>query len=228
MIDVLIIEDDADIALSLKHYIERQGEFRVSVSGDGERGIEQARRDRPHLILLDLNLPGVDGMEVCRRLRDAPETESVPVIMLTARVDERDKLQGLELGADDYITKPFSVKEVVARVRAVLRRAPTADDASATLRLGGLELDPGSRRVHCNGAEVTLTRMEFDLLAELLNRRGRVLTREALLEQVWGYDHPGTTRTVDVHVRQLRKKLGPAVAARIETVIGVGYRMSDD
>jgi len=219
---VLIIEDDADIALSVKYYLEHEARFSVEIAADGELGLAQARRQRPDLILLDLNLPGLGGLEVCRRLKANGDTAGIGIIMLTARVEESDKIAGLELGADDYITKPFSMKELVARVRAVLRRSESADDAPRTLTSGLLVVDEDGRKVAVDEQEVTLTRKEFDLLVALLRRPGRVLSREMLLERVWGYDHPGETRTIDVHVRQLRRKLGEAAA--IETVVGIGYR----
>jgi DNA-binding response OmpR family regulator len=225
MTRILIIEDDPDIALSIKYHMERQGGFEVVVAEDGESGLDAARREPPDLVLLDLNLPGMDGMEVCRSLRGEHAGATVPIIMITARVEERDAISGLESGADDYITKPFSVKEVVARVRAVLRRAPQAEEAPRVLVAGMIRLDEARRSVHVENDEITLTRKEFDLLAELMRRHGLVLSREKLLERVWGYDHPGETRTVDVHVRQLRKKLGAAAAEMIETVVGVGYRL---
>jgi len=223
---VLIVEDDPDIALSLRYCLEREGGFQVTIAPDGERGLSEARAAPPHLVLLDLALPGLDGMEVCRALRATRETASVPIIMLTARVEERNKVAGLERGADDYITKPFSLREVLARVRAVLRRAQGGvEEPPRPLVNGPVSVDEARRRVHVLEREVTLTRKEFDLLAEMLRRPGLVLTREQLLERVWGYDHPGETRTVDVHVRQLRKKLGSPAADAIETVVGVGYRM---
>ena len=222
---ILIIEDDPDIALSLKYSLERERDFVVSIARDGESGLREAQRLSPDLVLLDLNLPGIDGTEICRNLRRRPATASLPVIMLTARVEEADKISGLDIGADDYITKPFSVKEVVARVRAVLRRARTPLEQPQTLIQGSLALDEGRRQVTIEDREITLTRKEFDLLAELMRRAGLVLSREQLLERVWGYEHPGATRTVDVHVRQLRKKLGQPWAERIETVVGVGYRI---
>jgi DNA-binding response OmpR family regulator len=225
---VLIIEDDADISLSIRYALEKEGDFQCAVSHDGESGLSQALRNVPDLVLLDLNLPGVDGMEVCRQLRKGAGTATVPIIMITARVEESDKLSGLDHGADDYITKPFSVKEVVARVRALLRRARTPLERPQLLTRNGVELDEGRRRVTTDGREVRLTRKEFDLLADLMRRPGRVSTREQLLARVWGYDHPGLTRTVDVHVRQLRRKLGEPAAALIETVVGVGYRFRGD
>jgi DNA-binding response OmpR family regulator len=222
---ILIIEDDSDIALSLQYYMEKSGEFLVSVARDGELGLQRALDRPPDLVLLDLNLPGIDGVEVCRQLRREKTTMTVPIIMVTARVAEDDRVSGLELGADDYITKPFSLKEVVARVRALLRRARTPLDQPRVLSAGVLELDEARRSVTAEGREVVLTRKEFDLLADLMRHPGRVASRDQLLQRVWGYDHAGTTRTVDVHVRQLRKKLGPTAADYIETVVGVGYRM---
>jgi DNA-binding response OmpR family regulator len=221
---ILLIEDDADIALSLKYNLEKEGLFAVAAARDGETGLRQALEAPPDLVLLDLNLPGIDGIEVCRRLRKAPSTASAPIIMLTARVAEADRVAGLDEGADDYILKPFSVKEVLARVRAVLRRFERAGEEEETLVDGPITIDVPARRVLVDGNEVALTRKEFDLLAHLIRHRGRVLTRERLLERVWGYDYPGETRTVDVHIRRLRRKLGEAAERRIETVVGVGYR----
>jgi DNA-binding response OmpR family regulator len=223
MARVLIIEDDADIALSLKYNLEQEGGHNVEVAADGETGVQRARAWLPDLVLLDLNLPRMDGLDVCRQLRDDDKTARVPIIMITARVEEADRIRGLDLGADDYVTKPFSVKEVVARVRAVLRRAE-AGDATDVLSAGDLRIDRGSRRVVVADREVLLTRREFDLLTDLMRHRGRVRTREKLLEDVWGYTHTAETRTVDVHIRQLRKKLGEATGEMIETVVGVGYR----
>lgn len=225
MARVLIVEDDADIALSLRHNLERDGGHEVAVAADGAEGLRLALRPPPpDLVILDLHLPGMDGTEVCRRLRKESPTASVPVIMLTARVSEADRIAGLDLGADDYVTKPFSVRELLARVRAVLRRADRGEPEREELSDGPIRLDLAARRVLVDGREVALTRKEFDLLADLLRSRGRVRTRERLLEDVWGYDDPGETRTVDVHVRRLRKKLGLAAEERIETVVGVGYR----
>jgi DNA-binding response OmpR family regulator len=225
---VLIIEDDADIALSIRYAMERDGSHAVTVAADGEAGLAEARRSLPDLILLDLNLPGMDGTEVCRQLRRDAATGGIPIVMLTARAQEQDRVSGLDLGADDYVTKPFSLKELLARIRAVLRRAaPRVDTASPVVVAGTLRLDETRRRVAVDGQEVQLTRKEFDLLADLMRRPGLIRTRDQLLSRVWGYDYPGATRTVDVHVRQLRKKLGPRVAAAIETVIGFGYRFRD-
>jgi DNA-binding response OmpR family regulator len=223
MTRILLIEDDADIALSLQHNLEREGGFDVTVSADGEQGFREALRQPPDLVLLDLNLPGMDGLEVCRLLRLNRDTAAVPILMLTARVGEAETVAGLDRGADDYVTKPFSTKEVLARVRALLRRqrGPEEEDV---LREGPLTISPPERRVTVDGREITLTRKEFDLLLDLIRNRGRVLTREKLLERVWGYDYPGETRTVDVHIRRLRKKLGALAEQGIETVVGVGYR----
>ena len=218
-----VVEDDPDIALSLRLKLEREGGYAVDVVADGADGLRKAIDRPPDLVVLDLNLPGMDGFEVCRRLRKEPETASVPVIMLTARIGEDDRVAGLDLGADDYITKPFSPKEAVARVKAVLRRSDRAEDADA-LSDEPLRVDIAARQATLDGRALALTRKEFDLLVELIRRRGRVLTRERLLEMVWGYDFPGETRTVDVHVRRLRQKLGAPVDSRLETVVGVGYR----
>ncbi len=221
---ILLIEDDADIALSLRYNLEKDGAFEVSTVGDGETGLAAALGRAPDLVLLDLNLPGLDGLEVCRRLRASPATAEVPIIMITARAGEAQRVNGLDQGADDYITKPFSIREVQARVRAVLRRAAPPAEAGEVLSDPPLAVDLDGHRVRVAGRDVVLTRREFDLLVDLLRHRGRVRTRERLLERVWGYDYPGETRTVDVHVRRLRQKLGPEIEPRLETLIGVGYR----
>lgn len=225
---ILIIEDDPDIALSLKYSLEKDGGFAVTAVHDGSTGLQEVRREAPDLVLLDLSLPGMDGLDVCRRLTADEATENIPIIIVTARVDESDLVAGLELGADDYVTKPFSVKEVVARIRAVLRRSSRlGEEQPRVLSAGALVLDESRRRVQVEGRDVSLTRKEFDLLADLMRHQGRVRSRERLLERVWGYDHPGATRTVDVHVRQLRRKLGADQAAHIETVVGLGYRFRE-
>jgi DNA-binding response OmpR family regulator len=221
---ILVIEDDHDIALSLRLKLERDGGFEVVTADDGAAGLRLAVSQPPDLVLLDVNLPGMDGFEVCRQLRKEPATSATPVIMLTARIGESDRVLGLDLGADDYITKPFSPKEALARVRAVLRRFEHAASGPEALADGALRIDLGSRQVQVAGDTLSLTRKEFDLLVELVRQRGRVLTRERLLETVWGYDYPGETRTVDVHVRRLRQKLGSPADERVETVVGVGYR----
>ena len=221
---ILVVEDDRDIALSLRLKLERDGGFAVATAEDGATGLRLAQEQPPDLVLLDVNLPGMDGFEVCRRLRREPATAGIPVIMVTARIDEADRVAGLELGADDYITKPFSPKEALARVRAVLRRAERGREPDEAFADGPLRVDLAARAAAVDGRDLGLTRKEFDLLVELLRQRGRVLTRERLLETVWGYDYPGETRTVDVHVRRLRQKLGSPADERVETVVGVGYR----
>ena len=221
---ILVIEDDPDIALSLRLKLERDGGFEVVTAHDGVAGLRLAVDRPPDLVLLDVNLPGMDGFEVCRHLRKEPATASTPVIMLTARIGESDRVAGLDLGADDYITKPFSPKEALARVRAVLRRSDRTTEGPEAFADGALRIDVGARRAEVAGRDLSLTRKEFDLLVELMRQRGRVLTRERLLETVWGYDYPGETRTVDVHVRRLRQKLGSPADERVETVVGVGYR----
>lgn len=224
MTRILIVEDDPDIALSLRMKLERDGGYEVETAVDGAAGMRLAIDRPPDLVLLDVNLPGMDGFEICRRLRKEPATSVVPIIMLTARIDEADRVAGLEFGADDYITKPFSPKEALARVRAVLRRSGRQDDLPELLADAPLTIGVAARDARVGDRDLGLTRKEFDLLVELLRQRGRVLTRERLLESVWGYDFPGETRTVDVHVRRLRQKLGAPVDERIETVVGVGYR----
>ncbi len=221
---VLVIEDEPDIALSLKYNLEREGGFRVLTAATGEEGLALAGQKRVDLVLLDLALPGQDGLEVCKSLRRAQGTARLPIIILTARVEEADKVVGLELGADDYVTKPFGVKELLARIRALLRRAAPADSPARQLRADPFFLDLDGHVLRVDGREVLLTRKEYDLLAMLIQNRGRVLTRDVLLDRVWGYDYAGETRTVDVHIRKLRKKLGRPGEEHIETVIGVGYR----
>jgi two-component system alkaline phosphatase synthesis response regulator PhoP len=221
---VLIIEDEANIASFARMYLEAAG-YRVIVSERGDDGLRVHEESSPDLVVLDLMLPGIDGFEVTRRLRQNGHT---PIIMLTARDDAVDKVVGLELGADDYLTKPFNPRELVARVRAVLRRteartpAPSAIPDS-TLELDGLRVEVGGREVYVDDAPVPLTPKEFDLLVTLIENRGLVLTREQLLERVWGFTFLGDSRTIDVHVRQLRRKLGERCP--IQTVWGTGYKV---
>jgi DNA-binding response OmpR family regulator len=222
---VLIVEDEANIASFARMYLEAAG-FRVSVATRGDDGLRAVEELSPDLVVLDLMLPGLDGYEVTRRLRQEGHT---PVIMLTARDDAVDKVVGLELGADDYMTKPFNPRELVARVRAVLRRAgervAAGSSASqhATLELNDLRIEVGGREVYVGDESVALTPKEFDLLVTLIENRGLVLTREQLLERVWGFTFLGDSRTIDVHVRQLRRKLGDACP--IQTVWGTGYKV---
>jgi DNA-binding response OmpR family regulator len=217
---VLVVEDERPIADLVRMYLVRDG-FGVHVEHDGVAGLAAARRLRPVACVLDIALPGMDGTEVCRRLRESGDW--TPVLFLTARDDEVDRIVGLELGADDYVPKPFSPRELVARVRAVLRRTTgPPDQGGRPLTLGPVTLDPSRRTVVSAGVPVQLTSTEFDLLAHLMGRPGRVFTREELLASVWGYAAHAGTRTVDVHVAQVRAKLGDA-AAVIRTVRGVGY-----
>ncbi len=226
---ILIIEDEPNIASFAKMYLEAAG-YRVSVSHRGDEGLAMAERDRPALIVLDLMLPGLDGFEVAKRLRSSGGAPSPAIVMLTARDDAVDKVVGLELGADDYITKPFNPRELVARVRAVLRRvagpAPvpnTSVDELTTYEVEDLRIEVGPREVYVGEDPIQLTPKEFDLLTALVEHRGIVLTREKLLERVWGFTFLGDSRTIDVHVRQLRRKLGEACP--IQTVWGTGYKV---
>jgi DNA-binding response OmpR family regulator len=216
---VLVVDDERAIRRLLRMYLTDAG-FTVAESATGEEAIDQVRRGGIDIVLLDLMLPGMDGYEVCRRLR---ETTSTPVIMLTARGEEANRITGLELGADDYVTKPFSPVEVVARVKAVMRRVSAPPDPNRVLRAGPAQLEPSSRRVMLDGREVELTRLEFDLLAELAAHPRVVYTRERLLEKVWGYQSAVGGKTVDVHVANLRRKLGDDIG--IVAVRGVGYRL---
>ena len=219
---VLIVEDDPDIAEGIRYNLEREG-LAAAVALTGEQGLAAAldKKSPPALILLDLMLPGMSGAELCRRLRREPATRRTPIIMLTARAAESERVAGLDLGADDYITKPFSVRELMARVRAVLRRAD--DTAGASYEDGRLQIHFADVRVVCDGQEAKFTRKEFGLLSALARHPGRVATRQQLLDDVWGYDYYGDTRTLDVHIRRLRQKLGPCGDC-VETVVGVGYR----
>ncbi|CAN5354773.1 response regulator transcription factor [soil metagenome] len=221
--EILIVEDDADIAESLEYNFKREG-FRPVIAESGEKGLRLALDEKhpPTLIILDLMLPGMSGMELCRRLRREPLTEKTPIIMLTAKAAEVDKIAGLDIGADDYIVKPFSVKEVVARVRAVLRRVDK-DDETQNYQDEKMAIDFADMRVTCGDENVKLTRKEFALLTHLVKNAGRVATRQNLLDNVWGYSYYGDTRTLDVHIRRLRQKLGDCGNC-IETVVGVGYR----
>jgi len=224
---ILLIEDEPDIAEVLQYNLEKEG-FEVETARRGDAGLEAVRRDTPDLILLDLMLPGLDGLELTRLLKRDGGLSRIPIVMLTARGEEVDRIVGLELGADDYISKPFSPREVVLRVKAVLRRLQPdgngSEGASESLAVGGIRLDVAGHRLAVNGGEVPLTATEFRLLKLLIERGGRVQTRGQLLSDVWGYAEDIDSRTVDTHIRRLRRKLGPE-AERIETVIGVGYRL---
>jgi DNA-binding response OmpR family regulator len=232
---ILIIEDDPDIAESIRYNLEREGAYSARIAESGEEalkaalgGLPQVKQagegaQAPSLIILDLNLPGMSGFELCRRLRTEEATRKTPIIMLTARTEERDKVRGLELGADDYMTKPFSVRELVARVKAALRRAGYEAQVPAVYNDGWLHIDYGNFTATCQDSVIKLTRKEFALLAILSRNKGRVVPREQLLDQVWGFEYYGEARTLDVHISGLRKKLG-ACGNSIETVIGIGYR----
>jgi two-component system alkaline phosphatase synthesis response regulator PhoP len=219
---ILIVEDESSIASFVALYLKNAG-YTVRAVGKGTDALDQISSDPPALVILDLMLPDIDGIEVCRRIR---KSSDVPILMLTARDEDVDKIIGLEVGADDYMTKPFNPRELVARVKSILRRStPERRQAeSAVIRHGDLTIDAGRREVHVVEEEIQLAPKEFDLLWELLDHRGLVLTRDQLLERVWGYTFAGDTRTVDVHVRQLRRKLGEA--SPIVTVWGVGYKVS--
>jgi DNA-binding response OmpR family regulator len=224
---VLVVEDERDIAALVKQTIEREGDIDTQVVHSGDDALRVAAEWAPDLVILDLNLPVLSGLEVCRVLRANDATAGIAIVMLTARTAETDRVVGLNLGADDYIAKPFGLRELVARVRAVLRRrqAEAASNAPAAFVYRGdhLVADFDAVSVRVDGVEVRLTRREFELLRCLVENRNRVLSRDRLLERVWGYDRSVETRSVDVHVGRLRGKLGPAGAA-IETVVGLGYR----
>jgi two-component system phosphate regulon response regulator PhoB len=224
---LLIIEDEKDLAQLISYNLQQEG-YRTKVCADGEEGFEKALREMPALIILDLMLPKMNGLEVCRKLRSHPQAKNIPVLMLTAKGEEIDRVVGFEMGADDYMVKPFSPRELVLRVKAILKRlGKKGEEASeARLQIGSLELDPVQHRVWVQKKEVPLTATEFKLLEYLLKSHGRVLTRDLLLDKVWGYDAAVTTRTVDTHVKRLREKLGIGGDC-IETVRGVGYRLKE-
>jgi len=221
----LVVEDDPDIVELLSHYLSADG-WEVEASHDGRRALERLRATPCQLLILDLQLPGMDGLALCREVRRDARLQEIPVVMLTARSEEADRIVGLELGADDYIVKPFSPKELVARVHALFRRLQRQDH-SARLVFGPVELDRERHTVRLEGRAVHLTAKEFALLAALIEAQGRVLSRQTLLEQIWGYSYAEGTRTVDVHVRRLREKL-PALAPFIRTVKSLGYRLAEE
>ncbi len=219
---ILLVDDEASIIQLAQLYLEREG-FRVASVGDGQAALDAVASQNPALIVLDVMLPNLDGFEVCRRLR--ADDNPVAILMLTARDDDIDKIVGLELGADDYLTKPFNPRELVARVKAILRRdARVSQPASAAIDLGDLSIDPSSREASIGEIQLDLRAKEFDLLLTLAENRGRVLSREKLLELAWGFDFYGQTRTVAVHVAHLRKKMGNC-DVQIETVTGIGYKL---
>jgi DNA-binding response OmpR family regulator len=223
---ILIVEDDPDISELIDHYLQRAG-YQTHTLSSGSDAVAHVRRAVPELVLLDLMLPGRSGAEICRALRADPATAAIPIIMVTARGDEADRVSGLELGADDYITKPFSPKELVARVGALLRRSQRSVQANQALRIGPITIDPHEHRVLDGGREVPLTAKEFLLLQYFAQRPRRVLSRDLLLSDVWGYQYTGGTRTVDVHIRRLREKI-PYLSTAIQTIKQFGYRLDAD
>ena len=223
--NILIVEDEADILQLLKYTAETAG-FEVATAQDGYEALSFARKQLPGLILLDLMIPGLDGFEVCKELKRSNETKHIPIIILTAKGEEIDRIVGLELGADDYVVKPFSPRELILRMRAVLRRIGADDSTETVWQEAGLRVDLEAHKVTVDNEEIILTATEFKLLIELMRSRGKVQSRDQLLDKVWGYQFEGYARTVDTHVRRLRQKLGP-YSDWVETVRGVGYRFRE-
>ena len=223
---ILVVEDEADILHLVTLYLEKEG-FRIRTAGTGVQALKLVKEDRPDLIILDLMLPELDGLEVCKKIRGNPDTAMIPLIMLTAKAEETDTVIGLELGADDYVTKPFSPKALVARVKALLRRMDrSADETQFIHQYNSLVIDLSRHEVKVKDREIPLTAKEFGLLEHLVRNVGRVLTRDVLLNAVWGYDYYGTTRTVDVHVRRLKQKI-PLLNDAIVSVKSLGYKLRD-
>ena len=222
---ILIVEDERDVVDLLTLNLRKAGGFAVTTAVDGASGLQKARDDHPDFIILDLMLPKMPGLDVCRALKTDPVTRHIPIMMLTAKAEEIDRIVGLEFGADDYVTKPFSPREVVLRIRAILRRG-AGKEKEESLTAGPIRIDPARHEVFVNDKQVHLTSLEFKLLRTLLQRRGRVQARDRLLNEVWGYESVIDTRTVDTHIRRLREKLGKAANA-IETVRGFGYRLRE-
>ena len=223
---VLIVEDERDLSRVVAYNFQKEG-FDVVVAFTGEQALRAVKEERFDLVLLDLMLPDISGTEVCKKLKSSPQTASIPVVMVTAKGEEIDRIVGFELGADDYVVKPFSVRELVLRVRSILRRADPAAQAPDRFEVDKLKVDRAAHRVWVEGREVALTALELRLLVMLYDRRGRVQSRELLLDEVWGADSDVTARNVDTHVKRVREKLGPA-GEYIETVRGVGYRFRGD
>jgi two-component system phosphate regulon response regulator PhoB len=222
---ILIIEDERDVLDLLALHLRKAG-FTISTTTDGAAGLQKARSEKPAFIILDLMLPKMPGLEICKILKSDPATHQIPIMMLTAKAEEIDRIVGLEFGADDYVTKPFSPREIVLRIRAIMRRADTKE-AEEHLAVGAIAIDAARHEVSVNGKQVNLTSLEFKLLRTLMERRGRVQARDRLLNDVWGYETVINTRTVDTHMRRLRRKLGKA-AHVIESVRGFGYRLRED
>jgi DNA-binding response OmpR family regulator len=223
---ILIIEDDKDIVELLQHYLEKEI-FVLKDASDGFSGLEKVKSENFDLIILDIMLPEMSGLDVCKELRGDPKTVSIPIIMLTAKSEETDKIVGLELGADDYVTKPFSPKELVARIKALLRRVERKPEKEQIYHHGKLTLDLSKHEVILDNKPIELTSKEFDLLECLLRSKGRVLSRDYLMNQVWGYDYYGGMRTVDVHIRRLREKI-PELSSAIQTVKNLGYKLKEN
>jgi two-component system, OmpR family, phosphate regulon response regulator PhoB len=223
---ILVVEDEKDVIDLLSLHLRKAGGFIVSSTCDGSAGLSKAREVKPDLIILDLMLPKMSGLEVCKVLKTDPATRHIPVLMLTAKAEEVDRIVGLELGADDYVVKPFSPREVILRIKAILRRG-SEDEPDEQLSAGAITIDPARHQVLVNGKPISLTSLEFKLLRTLMQRRGRVQERDRLLNEVWGYESVIDTRTVDTHVRRLREKLGKA-GDIVETVRGFGYRLREE
>jgi DNA-binding response OmpR family regulator len=225
MTTILVVEDEETLQQTLAYNLKEEG-YNVLATGDGKEALDLVRGKRPDLVILDIMLPGVDGLTICRTIRKEATIAHMPIIMLSARGTQGDKMVGLDSGADDYVTKPFDLGEFLARVRAVLRRAPTPPIASETLTAGKIELDLTGRKAYRGEEELKLSSKEFELLAELMQNQGAVLSRDLILSRVWGYDYYGDSRTVDVHIRWLRKKIedDPSNPKHIITVRGIGYR----
>lgn len=223
---ILVVEDERDIARVIAYNLKQAG-FDVVTANDGETAMRAAREEQFDLVILDLMLPGISGTEVCRRLKQAPQTARTPIIMLTAKGEELDRVVGFELGADDYVVKPFSVRELILRVQAILRRGNSGEAQEERVQFGVLRFDRAAHRAWVEGVEVALTAREFKLLTTFYDRRGRVLSRDTVLDDVWGTDTDVTERNVDTHVKRLREKLG-AAGDYVETVRGVGYRFRAD
>ena len=223
---ILIVEDETDISKLVEYHFKQSG-FPVTSVADGSSALEQVKKRRPTLIILDLMLPDMDGKDICRALKSNPLTRSIPILMLTARAEELDRVIGFELGADDYVTKPFSPRELVLRAKAILQRKESNQESEKIIQIGNLLIDLDKHLVSVNEEPVLLTHTEFKLLVELVQRKGRVYTRDILLDKVWGYTYEGYARTVDTHIRRVREKLG-TMGEYIETIRGVGYRFREE
>jgi two-component system phosphate regulon response regulator PhoB len=222
---ILVVEDETDISELIEYHFKQSG-FPVTSVHDGSSALEQVKRKHPALIILDLMLPDMDGKDICRALKSNPVTRTIPILMLTAKAEELDRVVGFELGAEDYVTKPFSPRELVLRVKAILQRKESSQESEKIIQIGGLLIDVEKHLVSVNKNSIPLTHTEFKLLLELIQKRGRVYTRETLLDRVWGYTYEGYARTVDTHIRRLREKLG-LMGEYIETIRGVGYRFRE-